>query len=261
MVSKMRSQNPLVGIYYTEPEQKKRVEQLAVHLQLPLTKVTAGYDLLLTFSEGRLNLFAPNQPSLKGKVYTEFVKGTAGYRRKHGKKELLLRAIGFRKDRPPNVLDVTGGLGKDSFLMASHGCTVHILERNRIVAALLNDGLQRALGSPQTIDIAARIKLTVQDSIQYMQNIFDLGSKFDVIYLDPMFPPRSKSALVKKEMQLLQKLIGRKDDGLLLLQTALKAAEKRVVVKRAKKAQFLGDRKPTHSLEGKTIRYDVFLIS
>ncbi len=250
---------PLVGIYYTEQAQKNKAEQLASTLDLPVTNTIAGYDLLLLV-EDKLSLFIPNEPLQKGKVCAEFVTGAAGYRRKYSKKEMLLKAIGFRKGIPLKVLDVTGGLGKDSFLMASHGCIVHILEKNRIVAALLEDGLRRASEHPDTCKISARIRLSIQDSVQFLLTLSSTERLYDVVYLDPMYPERSKNALVKKEMQMLQKLIGHESDDLQLFRAALKTAGKRVVVKRPRTAPPIEGRKPTHTIIGKTTRYDVYMI-
>ena len=192
-------------------------------------------------------------------MYVEFIKKAAGYRRRLGKKELLLRAIGFNKNNPLTVLDVTGRLGKDAFLMASHGCRVDIIERNPIVAALLEDGLQRAQKHPDTRDIAERIQLRQMDSIHFL-NDPDIQKLCDVIYLDPMFPGRTKSAKVKKEMQLLQKLIGREEDTVELFTAALNSSGKRVVVKRPMSAKPLAGPAPSHSINGKTTRFDVYLI-
>ena len=173
---------------------------------------------------------------------------------------MLLRAIGFHKNKHLTILDATGGMGKDGFLMASYGCNVHLLERNKIVAALLEDGLRRALEHPETVDIAKRIQLTVMDSLQFLDVSASSQDIFDAVYLDPMSPERNKSALVKKEMQMLQKLIGHEDDTNDLFTRALLTARQRVVVKRPRSAAPLAGRTPSHSVGSKTTRYDVYLI-
>ncbi len=251
---------PLTGILYTEPDQKERVEQLAVSLELPIITNSNGYDFVLSYIDGRLNLSTPNDSSTPGKVYVEFIKGAAGFRRKQSKKEMLIKAIGFRKNHPLSVLDTTGGMGTDSFLMAEYGCRVHIIERNQIVASLLQDGLWRASQHADTCDIVKRIHLSIQNSYQLIHSFIGLEKEYDVIYLDPMFPKRNKSALVKKEMQILQKLIGYENDTEQLFTTALAVAAKRVVVKRPKTAPSLAHNKPSHTLSGKTTRFDVYMI-
>lgn len=249
-----------VGIFHTEPEQKKRVEQLAHSLQLPVITDSAGYEFILSYRHNRLSLSRPNESTQMGRVYVEFVQGAAGFRRKHTSRELLIRAMGLHQDRPPTVLDATGGMGKDSFLMASYGCRVHVLERNKIVASLLQDGLRRASEHQDTHDIVARIQLSIRDSLQYLLDIAREEKKYDIIYLDPMYPERNKSALVKKEMRMLQKLVGRENDTVQLFTAALSAARKRLIVKRPRTAPPLTDSTPSHSLTGKTTRFDVYLI-
>ena len=82
----------------------------------------------------------------------------------------------------------------------------------------------------------------------------------DVIYIDPMYPERKKSALVKKEMQILQRLHGEDDGNEQLLALALRYARKRVVVKRPINAEILSDIKPNTSVRSKKTRYDIYTI-
>ncbi len=234
---------------------------MATSLALPVITDSTGYDFILSFSRGRLGLSMPHDAVLQGRIYAEFVTGRAGYRRLHAGKEVLLKAVGFHKNQPPSVLDATGGMGRDSFLMASHGCRVHMFERNRIVAAMLEDGLRRASRHPDTRPAAERIHLSTGDSLRFLRDSARPGAKYDVVYLDPMFPQRKKSALVKKEMQILNRLLGHETDAEELLGEALSATGKRVVVKRPKTAPPLaGSSTPSHSLGSKTTRFDVYMI-
>ncbi|MCL7487431.1 MAG: class I SAM-dependent methyltransferase [Desulfobulbaceae bacterium] len=260
MKQAQQSSSPRMGIFYTEPGQKKRAELLARTLEVPIITDSAGLDIVLTITRDRLSLSIPGSSAPHALVYAEFVKGPAGYRRKRSSREMLLRAIGLRRDQQLSVLDATGGLGKDSFLMAGSGCTMHVLERNPVVAALLQDGLRRASEHTDTREIAARITFSAMDAIQYLRGIAGTENRFDVVYLDPMYPARNKSRLVKKEMQMLQELIGHEPDTEQLLNTALAAAGKRVVVKRPRTAPSLGDIAPSHSIKGKTTRFDVYMI-
>ena len=79
-----------------------------------------------------------------------------------------------------------------------------------------------------------------------------------MVYLDPMFPERKKSAQVKKEMQIFHALIGADLDADQLLENALERANYRVVVKRPRIAPFLNNQKPSYQLEGKSSRYDIY---
>ena len=82
----------------------------------------------------------------------------------------------------------------------------------------------------------------------------------DVIYIDPMYPDRKKSALVKKDMQILQRLHGKDENTAELLDSALKFAKKRVVVKRPVQAETLSQKKPNTCIKSKKTRYDIYTI-
>ncbi len=84
------------------------------------------------------------------------------------------------------------------------------------------------------------------------------GAAPQVIYLDPMFPHRDKSALVKKEMRLFRPIAGDDDDAPELLAAALALAPHRGVVKRPRKAPAVAGEKPGYALEGKSSRFDVY---
>ncbi|WP_339136820.1 MAG: class I SAM-dependent methyltransferase [Candidatus Electrothrix sp. GW3-4] len=217
--------------------------------------------LLLRLSSEGLELVKPDDPKLRGAVRVDFTAGQAAFRRKQQKKELLVRAVGGKGGASLNIIDATGGLGRDSFLLAAAGHQVRIFEQQPVVAALLADGLERAAAHPETAEIRARIRLTAGDAVQVLGNIRENGEGqgIDVVYLDPMFPERRKSALVKKELQLLQLLAQADAAPERLLNAALKVAGQRVVVKRPLKAPCLTDLSPSHVLTGKTIRFDVYL--
>jgi len=80
-----------------------------------------------------------------------------------------------------------------------------------------------------------------------------------VIHLDPMFPHRDKSALVKKEMRLFRTLAGNDPDAPRLLEAALDVATHRVVVKRPRKAPPIEGPSPRHVIEDRNSRYDLYV--
>ncbi|WP_420797642.1 class I SAM-dependent methyltransferase [Candidatus Sororendozoicomonas aggregata] len=192
-------------------------------------------------------------------VTVDFVGGKVGHRRRFGggKGQDIAKAVGLNKGVTPRVLDATGGLGRDAFVLATLGCQVTLLERSPIIGALLEDGLKRAALCGDVADIISRMGLIQGDAVGTMTAMLDEQKPYDVVYLDPMFPHRDKSALVKKEMQLFHSLIGDDKDANALLPPALALATHRVVIKRPRKAPFLADASPTYSLEGKTCRYDI----
>jgi 16S rRNA (guanine1516-N2)-methyltransferase len=185
------------------------------------------------------------------------------YRLKHGggRRQALARAVGLKKGWQPTVIDATAGLGRDAFILASLGCHVHMLEKAPVLAALLEDGLQRAAQSAATEEIIRhRLRFTRADSLDFLQNLQEEAYP-DVIFLDPMFPERTKSSLVKKEMRILRSLSGDDENGSGLLALSLRRARNRVVVKRPRLASSLLDRpEPSHQITGKSSRFDVYLV-
>lgn len=170
--------------------------------------------------------------------------------------ELLVRAAKVRGVEAPWAIDATAGLGEDSFLLAAAGFRVSLYEADPTIAALLRDALARAQADPELAPVAARMELFEQNSIEAMAH---LDGAPDVVYLDPMFPERRKSAAVKKKFQLIHHLEAPCQDEDALLAAAISAAPRKVVVKRPAKGPNLAGVKPSHSLAGKAVRYDVIL--
>ncbi len=172
-------------------------------------------------------------------------------------RELLVRAAKLkdasRLGRAPVVVDATAGLGTDSFLLAAAGWEVHLFESDPVIAALLIDACERARQDPHLADIAARMHPVSGDSIAALPA---LRGTVDVVYLDPMFPERTKSAAVKKKFQLLHLLERPCTNQEELLSAALAAAPRKVVVKRPIKGPYLAGVTPSHSLKGKAVRFD-----
>ncbi|MDM8567965.1 class I SAM-dependent methyltransferase [Thiotrichales bacterium HSG1] len=236
----------MIPIFPVTQSLQQTANKLAKKFNLPVVD-TPNFPILLRLTEQRLELH--NQKT--GPIYVDFVKGKLGYRNQHSgsRKQPLAKAVGLKHNNNPTVLDATAGLGRDAFVLASLGCQVQMLERSPVIAALLYDGLQR-FGNP------TNLQLIHKDTQYYLPTLFP---KPEVIYLDPMFPHRKKSALVKKEMQILQMLIGTDIDVTNLLTIALNCADKRVVVKRPKWANSINNISPTFCINNVNIRFDVYL--
>jgi 16S rRNA (guanine1516-N2)-methyltransferase len=251
-----------------------------------LSEMVEGFALIVDGLGLSLQLIGEKAP---GPVRCDFVGGAAKHRRIYGggKGQDIAKAVGLNHSGfRPQVLDLTAGLGRDGFVLASLGASVLMLERHPIVFALLDDGLAR--GREQVLgqsdydngdngtgahnieslaDILNRINTVNQDAAAYLKQ---LGLKKlgqtpnviypDVVYIDPMFPAREKSGKVKKEMQLFHQLVGVDDDSAILLPLALEVARYRVVVKRSVRAPFLAEQKPGYSLKGKSTRFDIYPI-
>lgn len=204
----------------------------------------------------KLALFPPNT----GPVSIDFITGKKNHRRQFGggKGQPLARAVLAAEQ--PKIVDATAGMGGDAFVFASLGCQVTMIERSPIIAALLQDALNRAQqnDTPKEIQkIVNRLSLINEDAAQYLTI---QAPSCDVVYLDPMYPEKKKKAATKKEMQALQHLVGPDTDSENLLSAALRVAQKRVVVKRPKNAPTLMGIQPNASIQSPNTRYDIYAI-
>lgn len=249
-----------IAITFTTDALREKAALLAEQLQLPLVDITTStYDFLLVYQDDFLEI-RPLHDATLGPFHIDFTKGKSGFRRSHTfiKNELLAKAVGVKGHQTLHVMDATAGLGRDSFVLACLGCKVTLLERSPIVSALLKDGLTRWLAQEKNPE---KLSLTLiqTDAIDYLTTLKTLDFP-DVIYLDPMYPHRTQSALVKKEMRIIRTFVGKDDDADSLLRMALQRAIKRVVVKRPRLAPTLSALKPTIVFSGKQHRFDVYLM-
>lgn len=214
-----------------------------------------------------------NQSGSSGAIDCDFIGGRLRHRHRFGGGfgQAIARAVGIKASFMPTVADLTAGLGADAFVLAGLGARVTMVERHPVVAALLKNGIDRARRYGDDEDLRAavsRMHLVIGDARDWLAAInLDTSSEQcapeqpDIIYLDPMFPERNKSAQVKKEMQVLQALVGRDGDIADLLGDALAKARYRVVVKRPRLSDFLDNRKPSFSVTGKSTRFDVYALA
>lgn len=248
-----------IAVSFSSTDAQQAAATLAHRLGLNLFDLTqnpdlTGYDYLLRFTADYLELCKLNEK--KCSLCIDFLSKKLLYRRQQAglRKELIAKAMGLKPKDNPIIVDATAGLGRDSFILASLGFNVILLERSAILHALLQDSLNRAKQQTVLQPIISHMQLVHADALLWLP-----GKMVDVIYLDPMFPERKKSASVKKEMVILQDLLGKDKDAESLLELALTCATHRVVVKRPRLAESLAKRAPTYSLLGKTSRFDIYL--
>lgn len=213
--------------------------------------------MALVMTATHLELRKRDEPKLGG-IFVDFVEGAMAHRRRFGggRGEAVAKAVGVKGSYLPNVVDATAGLGRDAFVLASLGCRVQMLERHPVVAALLDDGLQRGYRNAEIGGwLQERLTLIHASSLEALAQ---LGEKPDVVYLDPMYPHRQKSALVKKEMRVFQTLVGADNDADGLLEPARRLAKKRVVVKRPDYAPPLAGVVTQSAVVTKSHRFDIY---
>ena len=195
----------------------------------------------LTITQGRVFL------GKRGERGSAHVSVSDVERRARGAKGGLARACGIRAGL--TVLDAMAGYGLDGLVLASLGCDVVLVERSPVVFTLLEDLVARW----QSLHPSASIAIECGDGTSCF-----VDGVFDVIYLDPMFPARSKSALPGKRLQYLHELVGDEvhDVEATLLERARRAAKERVVLKRRRTDPTIGT--PDWRIVTRTVRFDVY---
>jgi 16S rRNA (guanine1516-N2)-methyltransferase len=252
---------PSICIVCSNVSKTAQANALATQLGIPLVnEKNNDFDLQLRFNNDYVELF---DTALNTAILVDFVEGALAHRRQFGggRGQAIAKAVGLKQGNTPSVLDITAGLARDAYILACLGCKVTLVEQSPVLYTLIENGILRGLTEAQSVDALTNfMNLVNADSIQYMEHM-DKESRPDVIYIDPMYPERKKSALVKKDMQILQHLLGKDENAGLLLKTAIKYAAKRVVVKRPIHAESVGGIKPGTSISSKKTRYDVYLVN
>lgn len=241
----------------TSSQAAERASRLAAMLDCTLItsgKATGSDALRLVVLDSHVELRGSEAISTKG-ITADF--SSIHSRPQRGgivRKQPLGRAIGVRAK---TVIDATAGLGQDAFLLACMGYEVLAIERSPIVAALLEDGIRRAENDAILARVlSGRLRCQCGDARELLQNLVNAP---DVVYLDPMFPPKRRaSALPRKEIQLLRQVVGNDDDMTDVFRIACDVAAQRVVMKRPMYASPVA--LPTTSIQGKLVRYDVFVL-
>jgi 16S rRNA (guanine1516-N2)-methyltransferase len=240
---------------------QQQAKALATQSGLPLLgERSDDFDLQLCFDDDYVELY---DTALNTSIHVDFVEGALAHRQQFGggRGQAIARAIGLKHGNTPSVLDITAGLARDAFVLACMGCKITLVEQSLVLYTLIDDGIRRGLANPASAEVLKNfMNLVYADSVLCMEHM-DRETRPDVIYIDPMYPERKKSALVKKDMQILQHLLGKDENAEALLKTALECAGKRVVVKRPIHADTVGDIKPSTSISSKKTRYDVYLVN
>lgn len=245
-----------LAISASNSELESIARDLAAKTQLSYSALSSEQTQLVVTPE-RVEIRALE---LGNPIFIDFEEGKNAHRRQFGggRGQALAKAIGLKKGATPSVIDATAGFGRDAFVLANLGCPLRLIERNPLIATLLEDALNRASNNEEIRAVIERMTLINTDAITFLKQL-EKHNYPDVIYMDPMYPSREKSALVKKDMRLLHQLAGPDTDSEQLLTCARETARKRVVVKRPKTAPFVGKIKPSTSIESKNTRYDVYV--
>ncbi|MCR9258537.1 MAG: class I SAM-dependent methyltransferase [Pseudomonadaceae bacterium] len=160
---------------------------------------------------------------------------------------LLVKACGL-KGAGQSLVDPFAGYGLDAICLAQAGFSVTAVEREQVVWLLLQDVVARQGLALETVH---------GDGIQLLQTS---EQRWDVVYLDPMFPRRNKRALPNRGLQHLQ-VLTREHDAEVDLETVLRIAQRaakgRVVLKRRARDPVIGS--PAFQVKGQAVRFDVYV--
>lgn len=183
------------------------------------------------------------------KFCINFVEDRQNYHKKKlsMKKELLGKAMGGGR-YGLKILDLSAGLAIDAVFLAQLGFEVTAIERNPLIYLALQEAASQMIEP-------LKIKFIFGGAQDFLKQNKD---SFDVIYFDPMFPEKTKSALPRQEMVFFRSLVGADLDADEVLQLAIRQKEvQRVAVKRPLKAPTLY-KKPESQIEGKLVRFDIY---
>ncbi len=235
-----------------DPLAVRNMRQHLLETELTAYQVADAAGLKLVYINDVLSL-TDGKLTICGDLSTMY-KRISGGRLPH---ELLVKAAKLKGfEGVPTAIDATAGMGEDAMLLAAAGFGVTLYEYNPVIAALLADALRRAGKDPLIAEAAGRMHLIEGDSLKALARAYETA---DVILLDPMFPERQKSGMIKKKFQLLQRLEMPCADENEMMALAIKAHPRKIVVKRPAKGPFLGGIKPGYAIPGKAIRYDVYI--
>ena len=210
---------------------------------------------ILCFSESGIDLRPADRPNATGyRINFEKIDRRTGAGNL-SRSQPLPSAVG---GNTKTILDATAGFGLDAAMLTLMGYSVTAIERSPIISAMLRDGLWRAEQNPSLKEaLGGRLVFKEEDSLETINTYRGV----DVVYLDPMFPPkRKKSALPPGRVQALQSIVGvdNQKETELLFQLAMETATQRVVIKRPLHAPVFGDN-PVAMHKGKLVRYEVYI--
>lgn len=257
-------------VIYTDTVYEKEAEALAEHTGAGKAQYTEnapaqdpGTGLMLLLDDSGLSL-TDGKISLQADLMSMMPR----LKKSNLEREFLVKASRIKgmnaADGQLRAVDATAGFGEDSLLLAAAGYNVELYEYDPVIAALLRDALRRAAKSSDDAlrDAVSRMDLREGDSVSAMRAMAGSNEPPDIVLLDPMFPERRKSALVKKKFQLLQQLESPCEgaDESELLEAAEAAGPRRIIIKRPLKGPYLAGRRPGYSITGKAVRYDCIVI-
>ena len=232
------------GIKLLNLSSKKRAKDLSKKYDIPLinsksakTFISMGDKPILHFENNKLeNSF------IAGKFNTRI--------KQHQSETLLKKAVGWQSSVQKHILDATGGLGHDSFILALLGQKITLSEKNTGLCILIEEALNNLPNLSYFNDAKNNISVINNDSRAFLSS----AENFDVIYVDPMFNSKKKLKRTK-QMQFLDNYLEEYDDPSVEF---YKSNFKRLVIKKELRAAPSIKDCSAISFKGSSVRYDVY---
>ena len=224
-------------------------EHCTKDLKAKIVKVLPENDFYLEFTPQSSRLSLKRNHSNEHGIFVDFESDEQKYKQQRisSGKDLLARAIGVEPGI--SICDLTLGLAGDAFKLCYFGAQVIGYEKNEFVWALVENAKWRW----NQKNTPLKFMPINADSCEALQSL-----NAEVFYLDPMFN-LVRTALPRKGMQYLDHITApTPDKDLEAIVSRVKEAKKKLVVKRALQSDWLCGFKPTRSVEGKMVRFDIY---
>ena len=232
------------------------IKALNVSTQIRAKKLSEKYNVPLINSESAETYVSIDGQSIlhsgNYKLENSFSEGKFRARiSQYQGESLLKKAIGWQSTSQKHILDTTGGLGHDAFILALLGQKITVLEKNTGLCILIEEALNNLPKLPYFNNARNNISIINKDSRAFLTS----AEHFDVIYIDPMFNSEKKLKR-SKQMEFLANYLAEYDDPSIdFYQTKFK----RMVIKKEFRSSSGIKDDPAISFKGASIKYDVYL--
>ena len=218
-------------------------------------ELSKKYNVSLLNSESAETYISVDDQSIlhfgKNKLENSFGEGKFSARITQYQGETLLKkAIGWQSTVQKHILDATGGLGHDSFILALLGQKITVLEKNMGLCILIEEALHNLPNLPYFNDAKNNISIINNDSRAFLSS----AENFDVVYIDPMFNSKKKLKRTK-QMEFLDDYLKEYDDPSVEFYDS---NFKRLVIKKELRAISSIKDCSVLSFKGSSVRYDIY---
>jgi len=224
---------------------KDKALTLAEKYSLKLSSITAKQPYL----------YISENPHIKFKdkeIINSFRSGSFTNRIKNFQREAhLKKAIGYGGESSKRILDCTGGLGHDAFILALLGQNVTVIDKNKGLCILFELALESLPKTSYFLEAKERITIINDNSASFIDKLLD----YDVVYIDPMFKDKGTAGR-SGVMSLISDYL---DDFTDVSDILIRSKFNRMVIKRQKQFKQSGNGSPSFILSGKSINFHIFI--